>query len=164
MLSKRLESMLNNQIAHELTNSKKYRVVCSWLRYEGYEGLASYFDKWSKEEDDHARWILSYIVDRNGCVDIPTTESVNMDFKSLIQVAEYVLSTEQETTSLLYKIMEQAKMENCYMSQDFLLTKMIHEQIEEEDKAQTLYDLCEKAKDNIAAIMAIDDKYGDYNE
>lgn len=161
MLDQRIEQMLNDQIAHEITNSKKYRVICAWLRKEGYEGLASYFDKWSKEEDDHARWIQSYLMDRNACVDIPVTEEVLMGFKSLLDVAKFVYAVETDTTNRLYLIMTEATMRNCYMSMDFLLNKMIHEQTEEEDKAQTLLDLAMKAKDDVAAILAIDDKYGE---
>ena len=164
MLDQRLEQMLNEQIAHEITNSKKYRVICAWLRKEGLEGLASYFDAWSKEEDDHARWIQGYLMNRNACVDIPVTEEVVMGFKSLFDIAKYVLAVEVDTTKRLYAIMEEASVRNCYMSMDFLLNKMIHKQTEEEDKAQTLLDLVAKAKDNMAAILAIDDKYGDYNE
>jgi len=161
MLSNSLEQLLNDQITHEMTNSKKYRIVTAWLRKEGYEGLASYFDKWSKEEDDHARWVQGYLMDRNACVDVPATEEVLMDFKDLVEVADFVQRTEVETSGLLYKIMEVAKTENCYMTQDFILNKMIHEQIEEEDKAQTLVDLANKSRGDIAAILVIDQKYGD---
>ena len=161
MLSTRLEQMLNDQIAHELLNSKKYRVICAWLRREGYEGLASYFSKWSKEELDHADWVQDYLMNRNACVDIPETDAVEMSFKSVLEIAEYVMDTEVETTRLLYQIMEASKMENDYMTCDFIQTRMVHEQVEEEDKAQTLLDLAIKAKDNVAMLMMIDEKYED---
>jgi ferritin len=158
MLSLKLESMLNEQIAHELTNSKKYRVVSAWFAKEGYEGLASYFDEWSKEEDGHARWVQSYLIERSACVDIPATEEVFMDFKDALSVAKYVMDTEVDTSDRLYKIMEYAKTENCYMTQDFVLSVMIHEQTEEEAKAQTLLDLTTKAKDS-CGLLVVDGKY-----
>ena len=84
-----------------------------------------------------------------------------MGFKSLLDVAKFVYAVETDTTNRLYQIMTEATVRNCYMSMDFLLNKMIHEQTEEEDKAQTLLDLAMKAKDDVAALLAIDSKYGE---
>lgn len=159
MISMKIENMLNQQLAHELTNASKYRVMKSWLKKQGYEGLASFYDKNYKDELNHADWVQKFIEDRNGDVDIPSIDGVCYEYSTVKEIAEMTLVTEVDTTEMLKGIYTEAFKENDLMTCEFIMF-MLKEQIEEEDKSQTFVDLATKATDECSILM-LDEKYED---
>lgn len=158
MINSELELLLMKQVAHELLNSNKYRVCKSWLRKEGYEGLSKFFDSNYKDELSHAEMIQSFIEDRNCLVNIPAIEEVSVKFNTVLDIALFAMDTEVDTTRKLSDIMIMAQECNDFMCQE-LMFRMLKEQVEEEDKIQTLIDRVMKAEDE-NNMLVVDTIYG----
>ena len=156
-----IRDALNEHVKWELYSGYMYLSMATWFYEQNLPGFAKFFRAHAKEEQEHAIKIFDYIVERGGRVTLQTIDQPPSEWNSPLSVLEEVYNHEVKVSGMINELMRLAKSENDYMTQDFLLTKMIREQIEEEDKAQTLVDLTMKAKDDIAAILAIDDKYGE---
>ena len=98
-------------------------------------------------------------MERNGQVCINDVECCMTEFDSIDNKAFASLIRERETTDNLSKIMVLAQKENDFLAQEFLLG-MLKEQVEEEDKSQTLVDRVNNANGDVAALFAIDSLYG----
>ena len=61
MISEKMESALNNQIALEGYASFLYLAMASWCDKEGLEGCAEFMHRQSEEEREHMLRIFHYI-------------------------------------------------------------------------------------------------------
>jgi ferritin len=135
-LSQTLNEALNQQIFIELENHSKYMQLESYFEDLQLKNLACFFRTQADGENGHAHLFMNHINDRNGGK--VTLEDINgpkTDFATINDVADFYVLTEQQTTESIESLYDLALTEKSYIDLPFL-SKMLDEQVEEEDTSQ----------------------------
>ena len=83
MLSKKIETLLNEQVELEASSSQYYLAMASWAQVKGYNGISKFLFKHSDEERMHMLKLLDYINERGGHALVPALKSPPKDFKNI---------------------------------------------------------------------------------
>ncbi|MBS3992272.1 MAG: ferritin [Bacteroidetes bacterium] len=139
MLSKAIETALNNQVRLEAESSQIYLAMASWAEIKGFEGVANFMYAQSDEEREHSLKLVKYINERGGHAIVSELKGPQTDYKSLKEIFETQLKHEifvSESINELVRITLEAK---DYATHNFLQW-YVAEQIEEESTARTILD------------------------
>ncbi len=139
MLSKTMESALNNQIALEGYASFLYLSMASWCDTQGLEGTSRFMHRQSQEELSHMMRIFHYISEVDGHPITPAISQPPIQFDSVQQMLEQVYKHEQKVTHSIHELVSLCNQENDYTSLHFLQW-YIDEQREEEALMRSILD------------------------
>ena len=139
MLNKKVEEALNAQINAEMWSAYLYLSMSAWCAADGKPGMANWFEVQFQEEQDHARILFNYVIQRGGRVTLRPIEAVPTEWKSALDVMESTLAHGQKVTGLINDLFALSTAENDYATQS-MLKWFIDEQVEEEENAQNLID------------------------
>lgn len=132
-LSQNLNDALNCQIMIEFGNMLKYAQIQSMFEDMQLKNLAKFFKEQSAGENDHANLFMDYVNDRTGGkVKIEEVNAPIIEFADINSIADFYVLTEQQTTESIESLYNLALEEKSYIDLGFL-TKMLDEQVEEED-------------------------------
>jgi ferritin len=159
MLSKKIESMLNEQVKHEFEAGNWYLAMSSWAEVNGFHGTAGFFLEQSKEEHFHAMKIFHYINDRDGHALAPSISQPNHEFDSIRHLFERGLELEQENTRKIDNLVEAAKDAKDHATDQFLQW-YVDEQVEEEDLFRTILDKLNILGDKGPGLYMLDQELG----
>lgn len=159
MLNERIEKALNEQINAEMWSAYLYLSMAAYCHKTGQPGMAKWFEVQFKEEQDHAKILFNYIVQRNGVVSLKPIDAVPTEWKSTLDVFESTLAHEQKVTSLINNLFAVTTQENDYATQS-MLKWFVDEQVEEEENAQNIIDNLKMIKDNGYGIYMLDKELG----
>jgi ferritin len=120
MLSRKIETALNQQVALEGNSSQYYLAMASWAETQGMEGVG-------------------FINERGGHAVVPALEEPPKKFKSVQAAFELVLSHEILVSTEINKLVEICLKERDYTTHNFLQW-YVSEQIEEEALARKVLD------------------------
>ena len=155
-VSPKLVEMLNQQIAHEGLNSQKYAYVGAWLKNKGLNKIgAHFFPAQTNEERNHQDEIRDYLIKRNEEVRSHLIPEFKMEITGVIQIAQFYLETEQDTTAKLKAIALAAFAEGDLLTFNFL-QEMLEHQVHEEDEAITFLDKAIMADDAPEVLLLWD--------
>ena len=62
MISKKLESMLNEQMKNEFFSAYFYLSMAAWFTSKNLNGFANWYTVQAQEERDHAKMIMDYVL------------------------------------------------------------------------------------------------------
>ncbi len=140
MLSKDIETALNEQIVHEGYASSYYLSMASWCEKSGLHGCAAFLYEQSEEERDHMMRLLRYINASGGHAKACAVKEPPYEYKSVGEVFELALEHEIHVTRLINRIVEL-----CLKTKDFssfhFLQWFVAEQHEEEKLFTSIRDL-----------------------
>ena len=136
-----------------------YLSMAAYCHKTGQPGMAKWFEVQFKEEQDHAKILFNYIVQRNGVVSLKPIDAVPTEWKSTLDVFESTLAHEQKVTSLISNLFALTTQENDYATQS-MLKWFVDEQVEEEENAQNIIDNLKMIKDNGYGIYMLDKELG----
>lgn len=139
MLSKKIESALNEQICLEAESSQFYLAMASWAETQGMNGVAQFLYIHSDEERMHALKLMKYVNERGGHGLVPALKQPSANFKSVASVFETVLSHEIKVSNEINKLVDICLKEKDYTTHNFLQW-YVSEQIEEEALARQILD------------------------
>ena len=134
MLNEKIEKALNEQINAEMWSAYLYLSMAAFCHKNGQPGMAKWFEVQFQEEQDHAKILFNYIVQRNGAVTLKPIDAVPTEWKSVLDVFESTLEHEQKVTSLINNLFALTHEVNDYATQS-MLKWFIDEQVEEEENA-----------------------------
>ena len=140
MLSKNLETAINDQIKHEFYSAYFYLSMSAWAGGNNLDGAAKWLGMQSKEEQAHALKLFEYVQDRGGTVTLQAIPQPPTVFTSLLDVFEQVQEHEGKVTALINRLYELALKENDYAAQA-ALQWFVTEQVEEEKNAAKIVDI-----------------------
>jgi len=143
-ISKALNDMINEQIAHELIASNQYLQLATYFDGQALSKLSDFFYKQSEEEREHALKFVHYMTEVGGDVRILEIPAANYDVNSAEQAFQMSLDWEKEVTRRINAMMDQAISEKDYASQAFLQW-FVTEQVEEESSMETMLQVVQKA-------------------
>ena len=139
VLSQKLASAFNEQVNAEMWSSNLYLSMAVHFKKAGLNGFAHWMEKQAEEEMDHARKMIDYAIDRGGDITIGQVNVVPTAWGSVTEVFEHVYKHECYVSELIDKMVEIAKEDKDYASEDFLYG-FVREQVEEEATAKTIVD------------------------
>lgn len=159
-LSKKIEEILNSQIAHEYSNVFFYQRIAQSLEFNGWFGAAKLFKKYSAEEVVHAEKLMSFMQDMDCYPEVPPVAKMDFTFKDIEQVAKAAYDREAKTTDMVNAISLAALSEKDITTHTFIQW-FVNEQIEELGKTLYWIDRIEMMKKNGASLFFIDEEMGD---
>lgn len=155
MLNKKIEEALNEQINAEFWSAYLYLSMSAWCANTGKPGMANWFEVQFQEEQDHARILFNYVLQRGGKVSLKPIAEVPTEWKSELDVFESTLAHEQKVTSLINNLYALTTQENDYATQS-MLKWFIDEQVEEEENATNIIDNLKMLNGNGYGLFMLD--------
>jgi len=155
MMSKKLYTVLNDQIKYELDSAYVYLSMAADCEAKNLNGFANWFKHQSQEEVQHAMKIYQFLLDRGESVELQAIEKPPSSFKSPTAIFEQALKHEQKVTSLINTCYETALAEKDYPTQ-VMLQWFIEEQVEEEQQADEILNQLRMAGESGAALIMMD--------
>jgi ferritin len=155
-MSEDLCAALNQQTIHELRNQNTYLQIASYFENLELKNLAKFFFEQASGEKEHAQLFINHLNDRiGGQVQIGTIPAPVMGLLSPESAGLLYLQVETSTTEAIEDIMDLVLESKSYIDQPFI-SKMLDEQVEEEDSANHFNLLISKVKD----IVLFDATFG----
>lgn len=139
MLSKQIESLLNQQVELEAASSQYYLAMASWSEVKGYNGVSKFLYTHADEERMHMLKLLQFINERGGHGTVPALKAPPTEFKGIQEVFEQILKHEIHVSGEINNLVEQCLAEKDYTTHNFLQW-YVSEQIEEEALARNILD------------------------
>lgn len=155
MLSKKIESGLNAQVASEAGSSQYYLAMASWAETQGFNGVAQFLYKHSDEERTHMLKLVRYINERGGHAIVPELEAPPVKFASLKVVFENLFNHEVKVSGEINQLVEICLKEKDYTTHNFLQW-YVAEQIEEEALARLIMDKMKLIGDDKGGLYMFD--------
>ena len=155
MLNKKIEEALNAQINAELWSAYLYLSMAAYAHANGNPGMGNWFEVQFQEEQDHAKIMFNYIIQRGGRVELKPIDAVPTTWESPLAVFEATLAHEQKVTSLINNLFALTTSENDYATQS-MLKWFIDEQVEEEENAQNIIDNLKMIQGNGYGLYMLD--------
>ena len=155
MLSKKIESALNEQIAKEAYASSSYLAMAGWSETTGLRGCAKFFYTQSEEERGHMLRLIKYVNESAGHALIPALKEPHHSYKSMNDVFEISLAQEKEVTQSINKLVELTFTSKDYASFNFLQW-YVAEQHEEEALFKSILDMINLAGSDGRSFIILD--------
>lgn len=155
MLSKKMESALNEQLNAELASSYIYLSLAAYFESENLEGFASWMQAQAQEEVSHAMKIYGYIHSRGGRVLLAAIDAPQTNWESPNSGFQAALDHEKKITKRIDNLVELANSESDHASHQFLMW-FVAEQVEEEESVGRVVDKLEMIDDAPGGIFMID--------
>ena len=155
MVSKKMQSALNQQVKHELYSAYLYLSMASHFEASNLPGFGHWMKKQYEEETGHAMKIYGYVNSRGGRVELEAVEKPPAKFKSPLEVMKQVLEHEKIVTGTIYALYDLAMKENDYATQ-VMLQWFITEQVEEEKTAADIIEQLKMVGDAPAGLIMLD--------
>ncbi len=139
MLSKVIETALNEQITIEFESSQVYLAMASWAEVQGFEGVASFMYAHSDEERQHMLKLLKYVNERGGHAKVSKLNAPPVSFGSFKEMFQNLFDHEVMVSGKINDLVDITLKEKDYATHNFLQW-YVSEQIEEEALARNILD------------------------
>lgn len=159
-MDKKTIDILNYRIQQEQLSSRIYEQMSLWLDNKGYKNFSTLYSKYSQEELEHADWAKHYLLSYGISPKLEKLEAPDCSYTCLCDILEMTLDHEKEITRQCTLLYEYAT-KNCIGTLVALSLKYLTEQIEEQDKAQTLVDQSKLTTDMLLFDNYIGENYLD---
>lgn len=155
MLDKKIEKILNEQIAIEAQASFKYLSLATWCDIKGFSGAARFLYEHSDEERVHMMKLINYVIDRGGNVEVPQISKPKSDFKSIKEVFQFAYEGEIKVTEGINAIVSLSFKHSDHTTHNFIQW-YVNEQLEEENLYRQILDRIELIGESGNALYLID--------
>lgn len=159
MISKKMVSLISEQIKKEYESAYLYLEVADFYLSEGLSGFSNWFIAQSREEVGHAMMFYDYLHQNGERPVFYTLEPSRKEFTNLKKPLEESLHHEEMITSSVNQIYDLAEKEKDYRTKKFL-NWFISEQQEEEESAMENIDKMSLYGGNPAGLFLLDKEMG----
>ncbi len=139
MLTEKMQAALNHQIKEELESGYVYLAMSAESDRLGLPGFANWFKTQYGEELAHADRFFSYVLERNGEVELHPLARPEVGGETPLSLFEKALAHEQHITSCIFKLKDLAREESDHAT-DVFLEWFVNEQVEEEASTNEVLD------------------------
>ncbi|MDD3776694.1 MAG: ferritin [Actinomycetota bacterium] len=137
MISKKMQTAINEQINAEMYSSYLYLAMSAYFENTDLTGFANWMRIQAQEELDHAMKFFDFVNERGGQVVLKDIKASATAWKSPVEVMEAVYAHEQKVTGLINDLVDLAIKEKDHASNNFLQW-FVAEQVEEEASAEAI--------------------------
>lgn len=155
MLSKKLHDALNAQINAELWSAYLYLSMSLDAENKGFKGVANWFYIQFREEQDHARIFMNYLLSRDAEVKLSPIAEVRTSWASPLDMFKDTLEHEKKVTAMIHNLAAIAAEDRDFASSNKLVW-FIDEQIEEEENACGMIQSFEAVEGNKFGLYMLD--------
>lgn len=155
MLSKKLHEALNAQINAELWSAYLYLSMSLDAESKGLKGVANWFHIQFREEQDHARIFMNYVLSRDAEVKLAPIAEVRTEWSSPLEMFRDTLAHEKKVTAMIENLAAIAAEDKDFASSNKLVW-FIDEQIEEEENARGMIQSFEAVEGNKFGLYMLD--------
>ena len=155
MLSKKLHDALNAQINAELWSAYLYLSMSLDAENKGFKGVANWFYIQFREEQDHARIFMNYLLSRDAEVKLSPIAEVRTSWASPLDMFKDTLEHEKKVTAMIHNLAAIAAEDRDFASSNKLVC-FIDEQIEEEENARGMIQSFEAVEGNKFGLYMLD--------
>lgn len=159
MLSKKMEEAINAQINAEFWSAYLYLSMSADFEARGLRGMANWFAVQFREEQDHARILMNYVLSRGNRVNLAPIAAVPASWDSPLDAFEATLKHEQKVTALINGLCRLAGEEKDFATSTKLIW-FVNEQVEEEQTAQGIIDALKLVGDDKVGVFMLDKELG----
>ena len=153
-------SAINDHLALEFQASHTYLAMSIWLRERDLIGFSSYMLNKSTEERGHASRFISYLVDSESEVQLPTINSPEREWQSVKALFDKVYEMEKTVTKSISNIYTLCEKENDRAA-TAMLDWFVGEQLQEEAEARFVLKRLRLADTSSAALILLDQQFLD---
>lgn len=154
-MNNRIEAAINKQINAEFYSGYLYLSMATYFEDKNLPGFAKWMEIQQQEENFHAMKMYKYINDRGGRVILETIEKPKNEWNNIAEVINDALEHEKKVTGMINNLLEIAREEKDYATDNFLQW-YIEEQVEEEATASELLEKVKMIQDSPNAIYMLD--------
>ena len=155
MLSKQLHEALNAQINAEMWSAYLYLSMSLDAENKGLKGVANWFYIQFREEQDHARIFMNYLLSRDAEVRLLPIAEVPVSWASPLEMFKDTLEHEKKVTAMIHNLAAIAAEDKDFASSNKLVW-FIDEQIEEEENARGMIQSFEAVEGNKFGLYMLD--------
>jgi len=153
MISNAMTKKLNEQITAEFSTAHSYLAMSCVFDRMGFKILSQRFHKQHGEEIEHAVKILHYIQEVGGHVTLSAIAQPRDDYKTVEEVVQAALSSEEDITRRIHDLAALADQEKDFATRS-VLNWFIDEQVEEVREMSDLLRLVQLAGNNMLQVEA----------
>lgn len=159
MISKKMESALNEQVKWELYSSYLYLAMSAYFQSVDLTGFANWMRVQAQEEMVHAMKFFDYIGERDGRPVLQAIDAPPKEWKSPQAAFENAYKHEQEVTARINNLVSAAEQAKDKAAVVFLQW-FVNEQVEEEASALGVVRKLRLAGDSKSALFMMDSELG----
>jgi len=159
MISKAMQTAINEQINKELYSSYLYLSMAAYFESTGLPGAAKWMYAQEGEEKEHAMKLFAHLVDRGGKVTLKAIAAPELEWAGPMAAFKAVYAHEQIVTQSIHELYEMALKEKDYAAQ-VLLQWFITEQVEEEKHASEIVESMNRIEAHETAVLQLDHQLG----
>jgi ferritin len=159
MLSKKMETAINNQINLEIQSALLYLQMSAHFAHENLNGFSHWMRIQHQEELVHANKLFDYVLRRDGHVTLDAVAAPPKTWRSTLAACEAAYNAEVNNTKQINSLMDQAIKENDHATR-VILEWFVEEQVEEEQSALNLIKQVQLAKNEPGAVLLLDRELG----
>jgi ferritin len=130
MISKAMNTKLNEQVAHEFGASQAYLAMACQFEGLGLKALAAHFRRQTEEERGHALKILDYVLEVGGKMTLSKLDAPPAEYRTVLAAIQAAVAHEKRVTAQIHALMKLAEKETDYATRSFL-EWFVDEQVEE---------------------------------
>ena len=155
MQSKKVQDAINKQINEELYSAYFYLAMAAEADRMGLPGFVNWFKMQYNEELAHADRFFTYLLERDGKVDLQAIGRPELEDETALTLFEKALAHEQHITHLIFKLKDLARAESDHAT-DVFLEWFVNEQVEEEASTRAVIDQLRMVDGNPNGLFMID--------
>jgi ferritin len=159
MITKKMETALNEQINAEAYSAYLYLAMAAHFESENLSGFAKWMRVQTQEEESHAKKLFEYVLERGGKVTLKAIEAPPAQWKSPLAAFEAAYQHEQEITGRIDKLTELAMEQKDHAAVVFLQW-YVNEQVEEEASVDKIVRTLKATNEAPGALYMIDRELG----
>ena len=129
----------------------QYVAIAAYFSGDALPQLAEHFYRQAAEENDHAMRFIKYLVDAGGRVVIPAIAAPQPTFRNAEEAIKLSLDQEVEVTHQINALVELARSENDFITNNFLQW-FLTEQLEEVSSMDTLLKIVQRGAANLLSV------------
>ncbi|MDH3196821.1 MAG: ferritin [Candidatus Krumholzibacteria bacterium] len=158
MLSKKMETAINQQINQEIYSAHMYLAMSAYFSERNLNGFAHWMRIQYHEELTHAERLVDYLLERNGNVALGAIQKPTAMWKTTLAACQAAYKAEVKNTEQINSLMDQAIKEHDHATR-VILQWFVEEQVEEEAQALNVVEQVKMAQDS-AALFILDRELG----
>ncbi|MGQ9505738.1 MAG: ferritin [Thermogutta sp.] len=159
MLSPKMLQALNDQINAEFYSSYLYLAMAARCEVLNLPGAAKWLEAQAREEHEHAMKLYHYVNERRGEVKLQAIKEPPSPWNNLSELFDDVLAHEQYITKRIHDLVNLAREENDYASEN-VLQWFVKEQVEEEASVDAIVQRLKLVGNMPQALFFIDRELG----
>jgi ferritin len=159
MIEPTIEEALGKQINQEFTAAYNYLGMSAYFDSQSLDGFANWMQIQHDEEVEHGMRLFRYLLDRGGKIELKGIPAPQSEYVNTMSVFETALEQERENSRCINQLYELATKSNDFATKSHLQW-FLDEQVEEEKSIEDIIAMLRLAKDDVSALLFLNDKLG----